>query len=284
MSLVRASRALLCLLVVSSCTAPPLDTAPTASTRFSAIPTATSAGRTAGIAPIARVEGAASMLLDGVALDGGALTFVFSGFDQKLHLGRIFPQGDLQDLPLAMGAQSSPWSLGLAVGSDGSRWIGLFRSIVRVGADNTVDEIAIPAARPPGLAAEAGRNGEVTAIAIDDDILYLGRAGIPTLTRLERASGRTVGLALPSEMPDVGTIARGPGGDFFLAASHRGTRFAAEPTARMRHSTGALAALPFRADRSRRTVRGSPLRRPTLVSSTPHSAKCVLRYRPPCSP
>ena len=245
----RGALMLLALFVVSSCTTPPLETRATERPRYTVIPTATSAARTPGTAPIARIEGSSSSDVDSVALDGGALTFVFSGIDHHLHLGRVFPQGDLQDQRLELDAQHSPWGLGLAVGPDGSRWVGLYRSVVRIRPDRTLEELPIPASRPPGLAAEGGRNGEVTTIAVDDAALYIGRAGIPALTRLDLASGRTVALALPADMPDVARIARGPGGDFFFAANQRSSPSATESTARFRRANGQVEALPYRGRR-----------------------------------
>jgi hypothetical protein len=237
------------LVVLATCTMPRVDTRATTVPRFTVIPTATLAGHTAGLAPIARIEGSSSSDVDSIALDGGALTLLFSGIDEHLHLGRVFPQGDLQDLRLDLRAERSPWGLGLAVGPDGSRWLGLYRSVVRVRPDRTTEELPIPASRPPGLAAEGGRNGEVTAIAVDDAALYLGRAGIPALTRLDLTSGRTVALALPSDMPDVARIARGPGGDFFFTANQHSSPSATESTARFRRANGQVEPLPYRGRR-----------------------------------
>src|SRR5438876_337674 len=245
----RGALMLLALFVVSSCTTSPLETRATERPRYTVIPTATSAARTPGTAPIARIEGSSSSDVDSVALDGGALTFVFSGIDHHLHIGRVFPQGDLQDQRLELAAQHSPWGLGLAVGRDGSRWIGLYQSVVRLRPDRTLEELPIPASRPPGLAAEGGRNGEVTTIAVDDAALYIGRAGIPALTRLDLASGRTVALALPDDMPDVARIARGPGGDLFFAANQHSSPTATESTAHFRRANGQVEALPYRGRR-----------------------------------
>jgi hypothetical protein len=247
--MLRGPLMLLALFLASSCTTPPLETRATERPRYTVIPTSTSAARTAGIAPIARIDGSSSSDLDAVSLDGGALTFVFSGTDQHLHLGRVFPQGDLQDLPLEVAAHHSPWGLGLAVGPDGSRWVGLYRSVIRIRPDRTFEELLIPTFRPPGLAAEGGRNGEVTTIAVDDAALYIGRAGIPALTRLDLASGRTVALPLPADMPDVARIARGPGGDFFFAANQHSSPSATESTARFRRANGQVEALPYRGRR-----------------------------------
>jgi hypothetical protein len=238
--------ALCAALLLSSCTTPPPDARSTLVPRFTVIPTVTPTTRTLGIAPVAAIEGSSASFVDSVALDRGALSILFSGLDRRLHLGRVFPQGDLQDLPLEMPAQSSPWGFGLHVVADGSRWVGSYRSVVHVRADNSLEEVPIPASRPPGLAAEAGRNGEVTAMFADETNLYLGRAGIPVLTRVDLSTSRIVTLALPPNMPDVGTIARGPGGDLYLAANHRATRFAPEPTARLRLATDRIDALPYR--------------------------------------
>lgn len=248
MRLNRGPVALWALLLLCACTTPPLETRPTSSPHFTAIATAPVVAWTTGIAPVARIEGSASTAVEAVALDGDALSVLFGGLDQKHHLARAFLQGDIQDLALQMQSPSSPWGLGLFVGPDGSRWVGSYRSVLRVRPDRTFEEVPIAgsASRLPGLAAEAGRNGEVTAIFVDDPVLYLGRAGIPALTRLDLASGRAVALALPSDMPDVGTIALGPGGDLFLAANHRTTRFAPEPTARLRRGTDRVEALPYR--------------------------------------
>jgi hypothetical protein len=234
--------------LLCACTTPPLETRPTESPRFTVIPTATPITRTPGIAPIAFIEGVSSNSVDSVALDNGAVSVFFNGLDGRIHLARVFAQGDVQQLSVEARSRHSPWGLGFAVGSDGSRWIGLERSVLRVLADGTLEELPIPAAasRAPGLAAEAGRNGEVTAIFVDDSVLYLGRAGIPSLTRLDLGTGRAVAIALPPDMPDVGVIAGGPGGDLFLAANYRSTRFAPEPAARLRRSTGHVEALPYR--------------------------------------
>ena len=243
------TRLLLCALVVfSSCTAPPLETRPSESPQHTVIPTATAVTRTNGISPIAMFEGVNGNSVDAAAIDGAALSVFFSGRDERLHLARVFAQGDVQQISLQARARYSPWGLGFALGADGSRWIGLERSVLRVRVDGSQEEVSIPAAasRPPGLAAEAGRNGEVTAVFVDDSVLYLGRAGIPALTRLDLESGRAVALALPADMPDVGVIASGPGGDLYLAANYRSTRFAPEPTARLRRSAGRVEALPYR--------------------------------------
>ena len=247
MRLRQAPPVLSALVLLCACTTPPLETRPIESPRFTVIPTATPITRTPGIAPIALIEGVSSNSVDSVALDDGAVSALFNGPDGRLHLARVFAQGDLQQVSVAP-SRRSPWGLGFAVGPDGSRWIGLERSVLRVRVDGTLEELPIPvaASRPPGFAAEAGRNGEVTAIFVDDSVLYLGRAGIPSLTRLDLGSGRAVALALPPDMPDVGAIAAGPGGDLFLAANYRATRFAPEPTARLRRSTGQVEALPYR--------------------------------------
>jgi hypothetical protein len=240
---------LLCALVVfSSCTTPPLETRPSESPQHTVIPTATAATRTNGIAPIAMLEGVNGNSVDAAAIDGAALSVFFSGLDERLHLARVFAQGDVQQISLQTRARHSPWGLGLALGPDGSRWIGLERSFLRVRVDGTQEEVSIPAAasRPPGLAAEGGRNGEVTAIFVDDSFLYLGRAGIPALTRVDLGSHRAVALALPPGMPDVGLIASGPGGDLYLAANYRSAPFRPEPTARLRLDTGQVEVLPFR--------------------------------------
>jgi hypothetical protein len=150
---------------------------------------------------------------------------------------------------LEVAAHHSPWGLGLTVGPDGSRWVGLYRSVIRIRPDRTFEELLIPTFRPPGLAAEGGRNGEVTTIAVDDAALYIGRAGIPALTRLDLASGRTVALPLPADMPDVARIARGPGGDFFFAANQHSSPSATESTARFRRANGQVEALPYRGRR-----------------------------------
>lgn len=240
---------LLCALVVfSSCTTPPLDTRPSESPQHTVIPTATATTRTNGIAPIALFEGVNGNSVDAAAIDGAALSVYFSGRDERLHLARVFAQGDVQQISLQARARYSPWGLGFALGADGSRWIGLDRSVLRVRVDGSQEEVSIPAAasRPPGLAAEGGRNGEVTAIFVDDSVLYLGRAGIPALTRLDLGSHRAVALALPPDMPDVGLIASGPGGDLYLAANYRSAPFRPEPTARLRRGTEQVEALPFR--------------------------------------
>jgi hypothetical protein len=212
------------------------------------IPTATPITRTAGIAPVALIEGVSSSSVDAAALDDGAISLVFNGIDGRVHLARVFAQGDVQQVSIDVRSRHSPWGPGFAIGADGSRWIGLDRSVLRVRVDGTLEELPIPAAasRPPGFAAEAGRNGEVTAIFVEDPVLYLGRAGVPSLTRMDLVSGRAVALALPPDMPDVGVIRQGPGGDLFLAANYRSTRFAPEPAARLRRGAGQVEALPYR--------------------------------------
>jgi hypothetical protein len=246
----RSLAALLALSVLCTCTTPPLETRPTSSPYFTAIATAPAVVWTAGVAPVARIEGSASTAVAAVAVDGDALSVLFDGSDQNRHLARVFPPGDVQDLDLQMqlSSFSSPWGPGLFVGSDGSRWIGSYRSVLRVRPDRTFEEVPIASSgsRPPGFAAEAGRNGEVSAIFADGAVLYLGRAGIPALTRVDLTSGRAVAFALPPDMPDVGTIAQGAAGDLFLAANHRATRFAPEPTARLRRGTERIEALPYR--------------------------------------
>jgi hypothetical protein len=239
----------LCALVLfSACTTPALETRPSESPQHTVIPTATAVTRTSGIAPIAMFEGVNGNSVDAAAIDGAALSVSFSGRDERLHLARVFAQGDVQQVSLQARARHSPWGLGFALGVDGSRWIGLDRSVLRVRVDGMQEEVSIPgaASRPPGLAAEAGRNGEVTAIFVDDSVLYVGRAGIPALTRLDLASGRAVALALPPDMPDVGVIASGPGGDLYLAANYRSAPFRPEPTARLRRGSEHVEALPYR--------------------------------------
>jgi hypothetical protein len=98
------------------------------------------------------------------------------------------------------------------------------------------------------------------------------------LERLDVASGLAVTLALPPEMPDVGTIARGPGGRRRLAASHRATRLAPETTGADRDAggphLGCVADRAARAD-TRRAIRPDGFR---------HSFERRLRHGRPHRP
>jgi len=180
---------------------------------------------TAGAPPLAKLPDGAQPIR-AVADGANVIVLARPSSSTKVTLYTVTPRGAVsaRALPIENGGQ---WA-GLTRSEDGTIWVGALSSVLALARDGTTRRFDLP--QPEALLAPpfAGpmtptgpiETGQITALGILGDLVYVGRVGAPELTTIDRGSGAIAKIALPAGTGDVSDIIPGVGAELLFTVNH----------------------------------------------------------------
>ena len=180
---------------------------------------------TSGSPPLAKLPDGAQPIR-AVAAGPNVIVLADPASSTKLTLYTVTPSGAVtaRALPIEGGGL---WA-GLARDDEGTIWVGALSSVLALAPDGTTRRIDLP--QPAALlpAPYAGpqtpfgpiESGQITALGVLGERVYVGRAGAPELTSIDRNSGAVMRIELPAGTGDVSDIVPGVGGELLFTVNH----------------------------------------------------------------